>query len=107
MEAQEDCWYDPLFVLPDLHTPNPMDQGELHDDDDDDLDIFAILEEAAEVLQHVSDDELLKQETVRITQVYESSSGLKREIFRRSPSRLLLLPRGLGRRRRLQTLQPT
>ena len=73
MEAQEDCWYDPLFVLPDLHTPNPMDQGELHDDDDDDLDIFAILEEAAEVLQHVSDDELMKQETVRITKATKAA----------------------------------
>ena len=107
MEAQKDCWYDPLFVLPDLNTPNPMDQGELNDDDDDDddLDVFAILEEAAEVLQHVSDDELLKQETVRITKGHESRSGLKGDIFRRSPFRLLLLPRGLGRRRRLQTLQ--
>jgi len=56
---EETCWSDPLFEISDdmLQTPSNKEA-------DDDLDIFAILEEAAEALQHLSEEEILREDEV-------------------------------------------
>ena len=56
---EETCWSDPLFEISDDMLQTPSHQGA-----DDDLDIFAILEEAAEALQHLSEEEILREDEV-------------------------------------------